>query len=257
MSRLPSLGPARLAQPFDPVRRRRLRWALVRRRRALGLAAALLAAAWVVRTLAPAPPASPPTAQVWVSTRPVAAGTLLGDGDLRLETVPAPLVPAAALKASTGSPAGRRTAGAVGAGEMLTDARLLGRGLLAEQPAGTRAVAVRPADPAVLQVLAPGDAVDVLRSPSSTATSADAGWDGASATPPAAAPRAATGDGGPVVENVRVLALLPATGSTGAGGPLGAGDQATVSDALLLAVSPSGERALASVSGDALLVVLR
>lgn len=101
-------------------------------------------------------------ADVLVLTHDLGAGTALSVDDVRIEkrlaaTVPdgAQADPAAALGATLAGPARR--------GEMLTDVRLLGP-RLADAAAGpnARMVPVHPADTAVLDLLRPGDVVDIL-----------------------------------------------------------------------------------------------
>ncbi|WP_055480490.1 SAF domain-containing protein [Sphaerimonospora mesophila] len=57
---------------------------------------------------------------------------------------------------------GRVVAGPMRRGEPLTDARILGRGMLSTQGPGMVATPVRIADPAAGELLSPGDVVDVL-----------------------------------------------------------------------------------------------
>ena len=60
---------------------------------------------------------------------------------------------------------GQRVAGAVRRVEIITDAALVGPGLLAGTPPGTAAVPVRVADAASLQLLSPGQLIDLVLSP--------------------------------------------------------------------------------------------
>jgi Flp pilus assembly protein CpaB len=93
----------------------------------------------------------------------LAAGTVLAAGDLSVADVPAALVPEGTV--SPGEAAGRVLAAPLRRGEVVTDARLVGRGLLTGQPAGTVALAVRPSDPAVTALVRAGDRVRVLAGP--------------------------------------------------------------------------------------------
>lgn len=133
-----------------PLRRQRLG---VRRLASAGLAAAAVAAA--LQVLAPDPP---PGAPALVVTRDLAAGAVLAPGDLRATRVPAEGLPDGAVTQATGQvlAAGAR------AGEVLTDARLVGPGLLAGQPPGLVGAPVRVADPAAAALVTPGTRVDVL-----------------------------------------------------------------------------------------------
>ncbi|GAB3282489.1 hypothetical protein GCM10027449_24520 [Sinomonas notoginsengisoli] len=59
---------------------------------------------------------------------------------------------------------GQRLAGPLRSGEMVTDASLVGPGLLVGTAPGTSAVPVRIADPASLQLLTPGQLIDLVLS---------------------------------------------------------------------------------------------
>jgi len=177
--------------------RRSLRLALARRRRlAVGgcLAAAVGAA---VHALAPAPPVTVP---VWVAARDLPAGRLLAPDDVTTGAWP----PSARPDGLVADPRGTVLAGPLRRGEPVTDARLLGAGLLTGQEPGVVAVTVRLGDPGGVVGVRPGERVDVL----------------AGAVAPAIAP--AAGDGLPVAaETVAAAALVlavPGAGDTGAGG---------------------------------------
>ncbi|HEY6744621.1 MAG TPA: Flp pilus assembly protein CpaB [Mycobacteriales bacterium] len=153
------------------------------------LAAVLLAARPrpVAVTAAPAPP----TTDVVVAARDLAAGTVLAAPDLRTVSLPVPVVPAGA----TGRPAGlvgRMAAGAIRRGETVTDTRVVGPGLTAGLgPGESAAVPVRLADPDSAALVRPGDRVDVLGTP---------------VTPEGGQPPG--GDAVDVATGVRVLAVL-------------------------------------------------
>ncbi|ORV45733.1 flagellar biosynthesis protein FlgA [Mycolicibacter engbaekii] len=100
--------------------------------------------------------------EVVVARRDIAPGTTLTVEDVQRQTRPAPTVPdgaatdiTAVLQATLAGPARR--------GEVLTDLRLLGR-RLSEAAAGpdARIVSVHPADAGLLDVVRPGDVVDVV-----------------------------------------------------------------------------------------------
>jgi pilus assembly protein CpaB len=135
--------------------RRSLRLALARRRRLAVAGCLAAAAAATVHALAPAPP---PTVAVWVASRDLPAGHQLAAGDVSAGAWPPSARPAGAVA----DPVGATLAGPVRRGEPVTDARLLGAGLLTGQPAGTVAVAVRLADPGGLAGVSVGERVDVL-----------------------------------------------------------------------------------------------
>ena len=132
----------------------------VSRRR--GLLAAGLAAGSVATALPVLAPPPPETQQVLAAARDLAPGAALTAEDVRPIALPPAAVPAGSLPAGQ-SVDGRRTAGAVRAGEPLTDVRLVGPGLLAALPGPDLvAVPVRLVDAAAGGLLRPGDRVDVL-----------------------------------------------------------------------------------------------
>jgi pilus assembly protein CpaB len=161
------------------------------------VAAGLLLAAVLVG-LRPDPPLAEPapagaTVEVVVAGRDLAAGTELAAADLRTVSLPPAAVPAGATGRRAGL-IGRRAAGAVRRGEVLTDARLVGPGLTAGlRPGEAAAVPVRVAEPEAAALVRPGDRVDVLGVP----------------VLPDGAPTA--GDAVEVAGGVRVLAVLGRT----------------------------------------------
>lgn len=141
-----------------------LRRLVGRRHRLVATAVAALATACAVIGL------RPDTASVTVLTaaRDLPGG-ILRTADLRVVALRPGTVPDGALR--PGAPiAGKVLTGPVRRGEPLTDARLLGPGLLAAHGRGTVATPVRVADPQTARLLSPGDVVDVL--------AAAARWDG-------------------------------------------------------------------------------
>ena len=132
----------------------------VRRYRGL-LAGGLTAAAVAVAlpTLAPDPP---PTVLAVAAAHDLGPGARLSQADLTLVPLPTSLAPQGILT-TTGAALGRGLAGRVRRGELLTDVRLLGSGLV--QDSGTVAAPVRLADPATAALLHAGDRVDVLATP--------------------------------------------------------------------------------------------
>lgn len=133
-------------------------WARIALARRIG-AGILLALALVLTV---APDGSADQVPVLVTAHDLAPGTAVTPADLAVRDWPAALVPAGALRGVPDA-AGRVVAGAVRAGEPLTDLRLVGAELTA-RVAGPDASAVplRPADPAVAALLAPGTVVDVV-----------------------------------------------------------------------------------------------
>ena len=97
-----------------------------------------------------------------VAARDLSPGTELSVDDLRLETRLLPTIPDGS-QSDIGSVAGSTLAGPARRGEVLTDVRLLGR-RLAESAAGpdARIVPVHPADSALIDLVRPGDVVDVV-----------------------------------------------------------------------------------------------
>jgi Flp pilus assembly protein CpaB len=113
----------------------------------------------VVQALSPPSVATRP---VLVAAQDLAAGHVVTDGDVRQVDWPADLSPPPADPATSGGFTGRTLASPVRAGEPVTDARLLGPGVLTGQPAGTLAVPVRLADATAAGLVAVGDRVDVI-----------------------------------------------------------------------------------------------
>ena len=127
-------------------------------------AAALLAVTALVLALRPGPPAgagAPEPVPVVVAARPLDAGRALGAEDLVLARYPPGTAPPGVV-ADPDVLVGRVLAGAVHAGEPLTDTRLVGPGLTALLPRGQVAAPVRLADLAVAALVRTGDRVDVL-----------------------------------------------------------------------------------------------
>ena len=113
--------------------------------------AVLLTAAALALALRPGPPAdaaAPETVPVVVAARSLEGGRALGPDDLALARYPPGTAPAGIVE-RTELLTGRVLAGAVRAGEPLTDTRLVGPGLTALLPDGEVAAPVRLADLAV------------------------------------------------------------------------------------------------------------
>lgn len=190
------LSPVRAHPLVEAVRR--VRRSVLRHRR--GLAALAAAAAVLAGLLAVAPP-EPATRVLLVAARDLPAGARLGAGDLRPTRVPVDVAPAGALSAADGEV----LAAPVRRGEPVTDARIVGPGLLPRgSVADEEAVPIRLSDAAQAALLEPGDQVDLL------------------ATDPA------SGHTERVAEQVSVLAVPPlptegsgAAGAASAGGSLG------------------------------------
>jgi pilus assembly protein CpaB len=131
-------------------------------RRAAAVLLALLALVLALR-----PPPRTATADesvdvpVTVAAADLPAGAVLTAGDLTVAPFPAVLAPGG-VAADPAPVVGRVLAGAVRAGEPVTDVRLVGAGLTALLPEGQVAAPVRLADLAVASLVRAGDRVDVL-----------------------------------------------------------------------------------------------
>lgn len=144
----------------------RTRSALLRRiRRALSwhrrLVAGVLAAAGVVVGLQALAPAAPASTDVLVAAADLPAGRRLRPGDLTVHGLPPGAVPAGALRPGT-EVTGRTLAAPVRAGEPVTDVRLVGASSLRAYGRGLVAAPVRLADAGVLELVRPGDHVDIV-----------------------------------------------------------------------------------------------
>lgn len=138
-------------------RYRRVRRAVLSRRRVLAAVTAAVAALVAVQA---ASPAAPPTRSVLTAAHDLPAGTALGPGDLALTPFTPASVPAGVVT-DAAEVLGRTTAGPVRAGEVITDVRLVGGSLLARYP-GRVAAPVRIGDPGAVALLRIGDLVDVI-----------------------------------------------------------------------------------------------
>ena len=183
---------------------------LVRRVLASLLAVAALVLA-VRPTTGPAASATGPSVvPVVVASTDLPAGSVVGQDDLEVADWPADLVPTGAVE-SPGGLTGRTLAGALAAGEPVTDLRLVGPGLTAALPEGQVAAPVRLADLAVAGLVRPGDRVDVLAT-APDATEADVVVSGALVLAPSSNPDADSTDPAPAAG----LLLLAVDADTGA-----------------------------------------
>ncbi|NUS37323.1 MAG: flagellar biosynthesis protein FlgA [Pseudarthrobacter sp.] len=125
------------------------------------LAAALLlcaAAALAVQQLTPAPLT---TVAALAAARDLPAGTALAASDIAPVRVP-PGVVAEGFLQDVGSTAGKQLAAPLRKGQLLSDTQLLGPGLLAGMPPGSAAVPLRMADASSIQLVSPGQLVNVV-----------------------------------------------------------------------------------------------
>lgn len=149
-----------LSHPGRPrsVRVRRVRRVLWRWRFALAAALFGLAASVTVHLLRPPPP---PTIDVAVTARPVAAGTAFTRDDVVVRSVAADLAPPGALH-TVRSLLGRAAVVGLPAGAPLHATLVSDDGVSAAAPHGTVVVPVRLSDDAVAALLRPGDRIDLL-----------------------------------------------------------------------------------------------
>lgn len=148
---------SRTAKSNHPVPARVASW-LGRNRR---LAAALLlcaASAIAVNQLTPAPLS---TVTALAAARDLPAGTAVTAADLASVHVPPGTVAEGFLQ-DTAAAAGKQLAGPLRKGQLVTDAQLLGPGLLVGTPPGSAAVPLRMADPSSIQLVSPGQLVNVV-----------------------------------------------------------------------------------------------
>lgn len=150
-----SLNPSLLSRLRDGLRPDWSRTVAARR-----VAAALLVVLAAVAALRPDP--DDDRSPVVVAARDLAPGTALTAADVRLETRTATTIPDGSLT-DIAPAVGAKLAGPARRGEALTDVRLLGP-RLAESAAGpnARIVPLHLDDAALLDLIRPGDVVDVL-----------------------------------------------------------------------------------------------
>ncbi|MGM7777662.1 Flp pilus assembly protein CpaB [Arthrobacter sp. KNU-44] len=106
-------------------------------------------------------PASERRATVLAAARDLPAGSTLTDTDLKPLDVLPDGIPAGALTPRTGY-GGKQLASPLQKGQIPTDAQLLGPGLLTGTAPATAAVPLRMADPASIQLISPGQLVNVV-----------------------------------------------------------------------------------------------
>ena len=125
------------------------------------LAVALLlcaAAALTVQQLTPAPVH---TATALAAARDLPAGSALAASDLAETQVPPGMMTDGVLS-DPGQAVGKQVAAPLRKGQLLADAQLLGPGLLTGSPPGSAAVPLRMADPSSIQLVSPGQLVNVV-----------------------------------------------------------------------------------------------
>ncbi len=158
-------GPAWNAQPWPALAQPSLRtkWGrlFLRRRRLIAALFLCAAAAVAVQQLTPA---SPPTTTVVVASRDLPAGHVLATGDFRTLALNPAMIPDGTLDPSSTALTNGQLSGPVRRGEVLTDASLLGTGLLTGAPPGSQAVPLRLSDLSTLPLLRQGQLVTVVLS---------------------------------------------------------------------------------------------
>jgi Flp pilus assembly protein CpaB len=129
------------------------------RNRRLSVALLLCVAAGItVHQLTP-PPASTVTALA--AARDLPAGAAMLVSDLEEVQIPPGMMTSGSFQKS-GDVTGKQLAAPLRKGQLVTDAQLLGPGLLAGTPPGSAAVPLRMADPSSIQLVSPGQLVNVV-----------------------------------------------------------------------------------------------
>lgn len=129
------------------------------RNRRLAVALLLcLAAGIAVHQLTPVPAH---TVQAMAAARDLPAGAALGGGDIAAVSIPPALLAAGSFTEASGLE-GKQLAAPLRKGQLLSDAQLVGPGLLTGAPPGSAAVPLRMADPASIQLVSPGQLVNVV-----------------------------------------------------------------------------------------------
>lgn len=126
-----------------------------------GLSAALAGVAVLGCVAVARTPEGGPRSTVVVAVRDLPAGHRLGPADLVAQDRPSGFAPTRPLR-GLAEAAGRRLAGPLTAGEVLTAGRLVGPGLLDGRSDEVRAVHVAVADPGAMSMVRPGDTVDLV-----------------------------------------------------------------------------------------------
>ncbi|RJT78400.1 flagellar biosynthesis protein FlgA [Arthrobacter cheniae] len=145
-------------KPHGPPLRHRLRRTVHRRKR---LIAALLFSAAAGVAVEAAVGDDYATTTVVSATRDLAVGTILQESDVTVVRLPEQAVAIGAAD-SPADVVGQQVATPLPEGAPVSATSLVGDSLLTGTPPGTVAVPLRPADPATVQLLAPGQLVDVI-----------------------------------------------------------------------------------------------
>jgi Flp pilus assembly protein CpaB len=174
----------------------RVRRSYLRYRRLLTAGFAAVAVLALGHVVAPGSPAR--TAEV-VAAHDLAAGSVLGSGDLRVVRAEPDAVPTHAATESAAL-TGRTVAAPMRAGEPFTDQRLVGRSLVRGYPGDVVAAPIRIQDAEAVSLLRVGDRIDVYSASGDSSRPAECVVSGAYVvTMPAPDPRADTRGGALVV----------------------------------------------------------
>ncbi|TLM75823.1 Flp pilus assembly protein CpaB [Pseudarthrobacter sp. NamB4] len=125
------------------------------------LAAAVLLSAAAAITVHQLTPAPVHTVSAVAAARDLPAGAAMTPADLAAVQVSPGMVAEGFLQ-QPAQAAGKQLAAPLRKGQLLTDAQLLGPGLLAGSPPGSAAVPLRLADPSSIQLVSPGQLVNVV-----------------------------------------------------------------------------------------------
>ena len=151
-------GPPGTRQQVRRAPRARLGGWLNRNRRLAVVLLLCAAASLAVQQLTPAPSA---TVTALAAAGDLPAGKSLASEDVLILDVPPGLVPGGSFS-DKAAVRGKQLAVALRKGQLLSDAQFLGPGLLAGSPPGSAAVPLRLADPASIQLVSPGQLVNVV-----------------------------------------------------------------------------------------------
>lgn len=187
------------------------------------LLAGVSAAAAVYFGLLAVSPAPTPTVAVLGAARDLPGGAVPSAADVRTLQLPAPIVPAGAVRPGTDL-AKRVLAAPVRSGEALTDARFISPGLAGRAGDGLVAYPVRLADADIAALLRVGDRIDLYAATSSESATA-----------------------GQVAAGVRVIAL-PAPGR-------GSGSSGSSGAVVVVAATPSTVAGLAQAAANSRITV--
>jgi Flp pilus assembly protein CpaB len=156
-SRRHGIRSGRPGRPGLSGRRRFAAW--LNRNRRLAVALLLCAAAGIaVQQLTPAPAH---TVTAMASARDLPAGATLSSNEVVPVRVPPGMIPSGAFT-DTAAIQGKQLAAPLRKGQLISDTQLLGPGLLAGTAPGSAAVPLRMADPSSIQLVAPGQLVNIV-----------------------------------------------------------------------------------------------